>query len=96
MLTNLLQVSIGRDFGALKGLTPSQLEIRFFIISLEVSIDGIFTFAAQFGQRLDEMEEMLTDNRIWQKIFIGRDFGALKELTPSQLEILFFHKFTSS
>ena len=25
-LTNLLEVSIGRDLGALKGLTPSQLE----------------------------------------------------------------------
>ena len=30
-------------------------------------IDDIFSFAVQFGQRLDEMEEMLTENRIWQE-----------------------------
>nr|YP_011008455.1 NADH dehydrogenase subunit 7 [Undaria peterseniana]WBP70426.1 NADH dehydrogenase subunit 7 [Undaria peterseniana] len=39
-------------------------------VSQDISIgliDDIFSFAAQFGQRLDEMEEMLTDNRIWQE-----------------------------
>ena len=35
-------------------------------ISLGI-VDDIYTFAGQFGQRLDEMEEMLTDNRIWQE-----------------------------
>ena len=33
-------------------------------------MDDIYTFAGQFVQRLDEMEEMLTDNRIWQEILI--------------------------
>ena len=35
-------------------------------ISLGI-VDDIYTFAGQFGQRLDEMKEMLTDNRIWQE-----------------------------
>nr|QWK45013.1 NADH dehydrogenase subunit 7 [Analipus japonicus] len=37
-------------------------------------IEDIYAFGAQFGQRLDEMEEMLTDNRIWQErlVDIGR------------------------
>jgi len=30
-------------------------------------VDDIFAFVVQFGQRLDEIEEMLTDNRIWQE-----------------------------
>jgi len=30
-------------------------------------VEDIFSFSAQFGQRLDEIEEMLTDNRIWQE-----------------------------
>nr|QWK44399.1 NADH dehydrogenase subunit 7 [Arthrothamnus bifidus] len=39
-------------------------------------IDDIFSFAAQFGQRLDEIEEMLTDNRIWQERLV--DIGVVK------------------
>lgn len=38
-------------------------------------IDDIFSFAAQFGQRLDEIEEMLTDNRIWQERLV--DIGVV-------------------
>nr|YP_009641841.1 NADH dehydrogenase subunit 7 [Nereocystis luetkeana]QBZ73663.1 NADH dehydrogenase subunit 7 [Nereocystis luetkeana] len=38
-------------------------------------IEDIFSFAAQFGQRLDEIEEMLTDNRIWQERLV--DIGVV-------------------
>ena len=38
-------------------------------------IDDIFSFVSQFGQRLDEMEEMLTDNRIWQERLV--DIGVV-------------------
>src|SRR3954471_23288696 len=34
-------------------------------------LDGIYQWATQFGDRIDETEEMLTDNRIW----IGRTKG---------------------
>nr|QWK44821.1 NADH dehydrogenase subunit 7 [Postelsia palmaeformis] len=34
-------------------------------------IEDIFSFSSQFGQRLDEIEEMLTDNRIWQERLVG-------------------------
>merc|ERR1712093_552289 len=30
-------------------------------------LDDIYIFATQFGTRLDEMEEMLTNNRIWKQ-----------------------------
>nr|YP_448636.1 NADH dehydrogenase subunit 7 [Fucus vesiculosus]AAR29330.1 NADH dehydrogenase subunit 7 [Fucus vesiculosus]AVZ00713.1 NADH dehydrogenase subunit 7 [Fucus spiralis] len=43
-------------------------------ISLGI-VDDIYTFAGQFGQRLDEMEEMLTDNRIWQERLV--DIGVV-------------------
>nr|QWK44897.1 NADH dehydrogenase subunit 7 [Saccharina subsessilis] len=39
-------------------------------------IDDIFSFASQFGQRLDEIEEMLTANRIWQERLV--DIGVVK------------------
>ena len=38
-------------------------------------IDDIYAFALQFGQRLDEIEEMLTDNRIWQERLV--DIGVV-------------------
>nr|QWK44745.1 NADH dehydrogenase subunit 7 [Pelagophycus porra] len=38
-------------------------------------IEDIFSFSAQFGQRLDEIEEMLTDNRIWQERLV--DIGVV-------------------
>nr|YP_010206331.1 Nad7 [Alaria marginata]UAX19729.1 Nad7 [Alaria marginata]UAX19995.1 Nad7 [Alaria marginata]WKY96749.1 Nad7 [Alaria marginata]WKY96787.1 Nad7 [Alaria marginata]WKY96825.1 Nad7 [Alaria marginata] len=47
-------------------------------VSQDISIgliDDIFSFASQFGQRLDEMEEMLTDNRIWQERLV--DIGVV-------------------
>nr|YP_011007896.1 NADH dehydrogenase subunit 7 [Agarum clathratum]WBP69727.1 NADH dehydrogenase subunit 7 [Agarum clathratum] len=47
-------------------------------VSQDISIgliDDIFSFAAQFGQRLDEIEEMLTDNRIWQERLV--DIGVV-------------------
>ena len=37
-MTNLLEVSIGRSLGAVKGLTPFQLETLFFTNLLQVSI----------------------------------------------------------
>nr|UNI92485.1 NADH dehydrogenase subunit 7 [Silvetia siliquosa] len=43
-------------------------------ISLGI-VNDIYTFAGQFGQRLDEMEEMLTDNRIWQERLV--DIGVV-------------------
>jgi len=33
-------------------------------------LDDIFLFATQFNQRVDEMEEMLTSNRIWKERLI--------------------------
>ena len=30
-------------------------------------LEDIYTFAEQFGTRLDEIEELLTDNRIWKQ-----------------------------
>lgn len=47
-------------------------------VSQDVSlglIDDIFAFTVQFGQRLDEIEEMLTDNRIWQERLV--DIGVV-------------------
>lgn len=47
-------------------------------VSQDISIglmDDIYTFASQFGQRLDEMEEMLTDNRIWRERLV--DIGVV-------------------
>jgi len=38
-------------------------------------VEDIFSFSAQFGQRLDEIEEMLTDNRIWQERLV--DIGVV-------------------
>lgn len=38
-------------------------------------VDDIFSFVVQFGQRLDEIEEMLTDNRIWQERLV--DIGVV-------------------
>jgi len=51
-------------------------------VSQDISIgliDDIFSFAAQFGQRLDEMEEMLTDNRIWQERLVDIGVVSAKE-----------------
>nr|QWK44707.1 NADH dehydrogenase subunit 7 [Lessonia variegata] len=47
-------------------------------VSQDISIgliNDIFNFSAQFGQRLDEIEEMLTDNRIWQERLV--DIGVV-------------------
>ncbi|CAM9209636.1 unnamed protein product [Ectocarpus sp. 12 AP-2014] len=47
-------------------------------VSQDISIglvDDIFAFVVQFGQRLDEIEEMLTDNRIWQERLV--DIGVV-------------------
>lgn len=47
-------------------------------VSQDVSlglIDDIYAFILQFGQRLDEIEEMLTDNRIWQERLV--DIGVV-------------------
>nr|YP_011008246.1 NADH dehydrogenase subunit 7 [Halosiphon tomentosus]WBP70147.1 NADH dehydrogenase subunit 7 [Halosiphon tomentosus] len=47
-------------------------------VSQDISIGligDIFSFVGQFGQRLDEMEEMLTDNRIWQERLV--DIGVV-------------------
>ena len=47
-------------------------------VSQDVSlglIDDIYAFVIQFGQRLDEIEEMLTDNRIWQERLV--DIGVV-------------------
>nr|YP_448675.1 NADH dehydrogenase subunit 7 [Desmarestia viridis]AAS79061.1 NADH dehydrogenase subunit 7 [Desmarestia viridis] len=47
-------------------------------VSQDISIgliDDIYSFAVQFGQRLDEMEEMLTENRIWQERLV--DIGVV-------------------
>ena len=41
-------------------------------------MDDIYTFAGQFGQRLDEIEEMLTDSRIWQERFNLVDIGVVR------------------
>lgn len=38
-------------------------------------VDDIYTFVGQFGQRLDEVEEMLTNNRIWQERLV--DIGVV-------------------
>ena len=42
-------------------------------------IDDIYSFVGQFGQRLDEMEEMLTDNRIWQERLVDIGVVTAKE-----------------
>jgi NADH dehydrogenase (ubiquinone) Fe-S protein 2 len=34
-------------------------------------LDDIYTFIAQFNTRLDEMEELLTDNRIWRQRLVN-------------------------
>ena len=34
-------------------------------------LEDIYTFIEQFGTRIDEVEELLTDNRIWKKRTIG-------------------------
>nr|YP_009454571.1 NADH dehydrogenase subunit 7 [Endarachne binghamiae]AUG32959.1 NADH dehydrogenase subunit 7 [Endarachne binghamiae] len=47
-------------------------------VSQDVSlglVDDIYAFVVQFGQRLDEIEEMLTDNRIWQERLV--DIGVV-------------------
>nr|YP_011008176.1 NADH dehydrogenase subunit 7 [Egregia menziesii]WBP70077.1 NADH dehydrogenase subunit 7 [Egregia menziesii] len=47
-------------------------------VSQDISIgliDDIYFFASQFGQRLDEIEEMLTNNRIWQERLV--DIGVV-------------------
>nr|QNU09299.1 NADH dehydrogenase subunit 7 [Sargassum horneri] len=47
-------------------------------VSLDMGLgllDDIYAFVGQFGQRLDEMEEMLTDNRIWQERLV--DIGVV-------------------
>nr|QWK44554.1 NADH dehydrogenase subunit 7 [Dictyoneurum californicum] len=47
-------------------------------VSQDISIgliNDIFSFSTQFGQRLDEIEEMLTDNRIWQERLV--DIGVI-------------------
>nr|YP_009327138.1 NADH dehydrogenase subunit 7 [Pleurocladia lacustris]ANS57807.1 NADH dehydrogenase subunit 7 [Pleurocladia lacustris] len=47
-------------------------------VSQDISLgllDDIFAFVLQFGQRLDEIEEMLTDNRIWQERLV--DIGVV-------------------
>ena len=38
-------------------------------------LDDVHLFAAQFNYRLDEMEEMLTDNRIWKERLV--DIGVV-------------------
>lgn len=34
-------------------------------------LEDIFTFTKQFNSRLDEMEELLTNNRIWKQRLIN-------------------------
>ena len=34
-------------------------------------LDDIYMWATQFGDRIDETEEMLTDNRIWKQRLEG-------------------------
>lgn len=34
-------------------------------------LEDIMRFAAQFGQRINEIEELLTDNRIWKERLVG-------------------------
>ena len=38
-------------------------------------LEDIYTFAEQFSTRLDEIEELLTDNRIWKQRLI--DIGVV-------------------
>ena len=39
-------------------------------------MDDIYEFTSKFGQRLDEVEDMLTSNRIWKERTI--DIGTVK------------------
>jgi NADH dehydrogenase (ubiquinone) Fe-S protein 2 len=39
-------------------------------------LDDVFSFIKQFGSRIDEIEEMLTNNRIWKQRLV--DIGILK------------------
>nr|YP_011008350.1 NADH dehydrogenase subunit 7 [Scytothamnus australis]WBP70321.1 NADH dehydrogenase subunit 7 [Scytothamnus australis] len=51
-------------------------------VSQDITIglaDDIYSFAVQFGQRLDEMEEMLTENRIWQERLVDIGVVTAKE-----------------
>lgn len=34
-------------------------------------LNDIYEFACQFGSRIDEIEELLTDNRIWKQRLVG-------------------------
>ena len=43
-------------------------------------LEDIYTFAEQFGTRLDEIEELLTDNRIWKQRLI--DIGVVSAKMP--------------
>jgi len=40
-------------------------------------LDDIYNFAFQFSSRLDEVEELLTDNRIWKQRLI--DVGVVSK-----------------
>jgi NADH dehydrogenase (ubiquinone) Fe-S protein 2 len=42
-------------------------------------LDDIYIFAQQFGTRLDEMEEMLTNNRIWKQRLVDIGIVSAKE-----------------
>jgi NADH dehydrogenase (ubiquinone) Fe-S protein 2 len=44
-------------------------------------LDDIYIFAEQFGTRVDEMEEMLTTNRIWKQRLVDIGVVTAKEAT---------------
>ena len=49
-------------------------------------LDDIFVFCEQLGTRLDEMEEMLTNNRIWKQRFV--DIGCVSAKTLKILDLV--------
>ena len=37
-------------------------------------LDDIYDFCSKFGERLDEVEDLITDNRLWKDRTIGMIF----------------------
>ena len=51
-------------------------------------LEDIYTFAEQFANRLDEVEELLTDNRIWKQRLIDVGVVSAKDAMDRGLGIL--------
>ena len=52
-------------------------------------LDDIYEFITKFSERLDEVEDLITDNRLWKQRTIDIGVISSEEMTPMSIVLCF-------